>query len=152
LTRPSKIQSLVYYLSEEDTTAIKKALKENKVSSASAFYSCLCSSIHEMYSNGKEEGVHLTYSAHAARWLDTEGQNGSPPISMAVIPANSWVDATEEEFKKNDALGLLDLAGKIHVAQRNDLMSPHVIVDQEDKAKAFLAGLADPSKQKKVER
>lgn len=137
-------------MSEEETTQIKAALKQNKVSSASAFYACLCSAIHEMYSTGQEEGAHLTYSAHAARWLDTEGQNGLPPISMAIVPANSWVDATTDDFKKNEPLGLLELARKIHVAQRNDLMSPHIIADQEDKAKAFIADLANPSKEVKA--
>ncbi|UZJ55944.1 hypothetical protein CBS101457_005264 [Exobasidium rhododendri] len=126
-TRQSRMQNLFFEIDEEDFRNIMRTLKSNRLTITSAFFACICSSMAHMYYNEKVDGAHLLFSAHAKRWLSTEGEKGTAPVTMAIVPGGAWIDATEDELKANTAESLMKLARKIAKAQEVDLVSPHIM-------------------------
>ena len=131
-----------------DTTEIGPiltSLKRHKLTLTSAFYACICSAIAQAHATGHEEGAHLLFSAHARRWVPTDGEGGTPPVTMAIVPGGAWISADKEELCAKDQAGLISLAHKIAAAQDVDLASPHVLGIMDGLADAALAAPPQPS-------
>lgn len=121
------MRNLKFVLDAQETKAITQTLKRLQLTLTSAFYACICAAIAQLRSPGGEEGAHLLFSASVKRWLPTEGENGSAPIPMGIVPGGAWIDANEQEFRAKDLDGLIILARKITNAQEEDITSPHIL-------------------------
>jgi len=115
-------------LEEREIKKVLGSLKVHGLTITSALFACICSAITQLYHDGNAvEGAHLLFSAHAKRWFPTDGEDGKPPVTMAIVPGGAWISATEQQLKAKDQISLIELAKKIAEAQEADIASPHIL-------------------------
>lgn len=126
-SRPTRVHNKVVTFEPDETLAAFKCLKQLGITLTTAFFACITSGIAQTFGTGDEEGAHLVFSGNARRWLDTDGRDGRGPVTMGIIPAGMWIDASRVDIRAKNKQGLKRLAKAIEQAQEQDLASPHII-------------------------
>lgn len=125
--RPSLIQNKQIRFEAAEFQAVLAIAKRENVTITAIFFACIVAGIHHRYGTGNEDGAHLIFSGNARRWLDTEGQNGQPPVALSIVPGAMWLDKACLTFGLNESSSLLSLAKSIQAAQDEDFASEHII-------------------------
>ncbi|KAL4995388.1 hypothetical protein BDV10DRAFT_203100 [Aspergillus recurvatus] len=160
--RPRAIQNKTIAFEPAESKAAFKFLKQAGVSLTAAFFASMTAAIAQRYHYHapapagsvasaprneelelEPEGAHLLFSAHGRRWLDTSAANGHGPVTMPIIPSSAWVSAKDVNLRPRSQRGLLKLAAAIEEAQREDLVSPHIIPVFDQLAPELVTALAN---------
>ncbi|KAH8690245.1 hypothetical protein BGW36DRAFT_433197 [Talaromyces proteolyticus] len=139
--RPSHIYTKVVQFEPYEASAALKCLKKWGITLTTAFFACITSAIANTYDAGNEDGAHLLYSANARRWLPTNGHGVL--VTMGILPAGMWIDASKVDIRAKDQPGLMRLARAIEQAQQEDLVSPHIIAVYDQIAPALAKAIGE---------
>ena len=141
------MSNLRFSLDWNESRRALATLKPLGITLTTAFYACLVSAITQKFGKESNLGAHLMFSAHGKRWFKTDGEDGDPPIGMAIVPSGAWVDKKEIDLAPTELDGLVRLAKKIAKEQEHDLRSPHVIGTYDLLAQGFAAAVPEMKQQ-----
>lgn len=126
---------------QQESERLRKQCKRNSTTISSYIYAAIVEAIHHHTSTNKAEspkGAHLTFPAHASRWLPKETRNDAKPaVNMAIAPASVFLNPEDIRPRREMAQhGLTEstqvqdifrLARIIGIKQNEYLGSPHLL-------------------------
>lgn len=142
--RRSHMHNKTVRLETDEARTALKCFKQLGISLTVAFFACMTSAIAQTFSQGNEEGAHLLFSTSGRRWLDLAG-DGHGPVTMSIIPAGMWVNASDVDLRAKEKYGLAKLAKAIGQAQEEDLVSPHIMALYDQMAPELVKAMANPA-------
>lgn len=124
--RPSRAHNKTIVLESKESRAAFTVPKALGITLNTAFFACLTAAIAQRYGSKDVDGAHLLFSFNATRMI-AKAQNQGGNVTMSILPAGAYLDASKANLAASSQEELTALAKCIGKAQMRDISTPHMI-------------------------